>query len=181
MGHIAVHEFMTLDGIVEEPIWTMEYPFTPEMGNAIGGVMGACEALLLGRRTYEMFEPAWSQRTAAEDPGAPFMNDSPKHVVSSTLEDPSWSNSSVLGPYDAHAIRALKDGIDGGLYVSGSVTLVRAMLQDGLVDELHLLVYPLALGDGLRLFEQGHAPVKLTLAGSEAFDNGVVHLTYRPA
>ena len=82
MGKIAVHEFITLDGVIEDPRWTMDYPFDPKMGQAIGGIMGASKGLLLGRRTYEMFAPAWSTRTAEEDPGAPFMNDTMKYVVS---------------------------------------------------------------------------------------------------
>ena len=99
MGRIAVHEFITLDGVIEEPRWTMDYPFDPKMGEAIGAIMGASEGLLLGRRTFEMFAPAWSGRTAADDPGAPFMNDSPKYVVSATLESADWNNSTILGPY----------------------------------------------------------------------------------
>ena len=85
MGKIAVHEFITLDGVIEDPRWTMDYPFDPKMGTAIGAIMGASRGLLLGRRTYEMFAPAWSGRTAEQDPGAPFMNESTKYVVSSTL------------------------------------------------------------------------------------------------
>src|SRR5438067_9518265 len=82
MGKILVHEFMSLDGVIEDPSFTFDYEFDPKMGTAIARVMGACTAILLGRSTYEMFAPAWSVRTAAEDPGAPFMNDSPKYVVS---------------------------------------------------------------------------------------------------
>jgi dihydrofolate reductase len=180
MGTIGVHEFITLDGVIETPSWTMGYGFDPRMGQAIAGLMDPGGAILLGRTTYEMFAPAWSARTAEEDPGAPFMNDTPKYVVSSTLRSADWKNSSVLGPYSAEAIRDLKTRVDGKIYVSGSATLVRAMLADGLVDELHLFVYPLAFGSGLRLFADG-ATVKLALAGHEAYDNGVLHLTYAPA
>ena len=148
MGRIVVHEFITLDGVIDNPAWSMEYGFDPKMGDAIGRIMGPCKALLLGRNTYEMFAPAWSTRTAAEDPGAPFMNDSPKYVVSSTLQDVRWSNSTILGAYDAGTIRSLKQRIEGDIYVSGSGTLVRAMLADGLVDELHLFVFPLSQGAG---------------------------------
>jgi dihydrofolate reductase len=137
MGGIAVHEFITLDGVIDAPTWTFDYPQDPKMGAAIGEIMGASKAILLGRQTYEEFMPAWSGRTAEEDPGAPFMNESPKYVVSATLESAEWEHSTVLGPYSAEAIRSLKDRIDGGIYVSGSGTLVRAMLADGLVDELH--------------------------------------------
>jgi dihydrofolate reductase len=179
VGKIAVHEFISLDGVIEAPAWTFEYGFDPKMGEAIAGLMGG--AILLGRRTFEEFAPAWSGRTAEDDPGAPFMNDSPKYVVSATLESADWNNSTILGPYNAEAIQALKDRIDGNIYVSGSGTLVRSMLADGLVDELHLFVYPLALGTGDRLFPDGGVSVKLALEGSEAYDNGVLHLTYQPA
>jgi dihydrofolate reductase len=181
MGKIAVHEFITLDGVIEDPRWTMDYPFDPKMGQAIGGIMGASQGLLLGRRTYEMFAPAWSTRTAEDDPGAPFMNDTTKYVVTSTLSSADWRNSEIVGPYSAAEIRALKDRVDGNLYVSGSATLVRALLADGLVDELHLFVFPVAVGTGLRLFGEGEAPIKLALGGSETYDSGVVHLTYVPA
>src|SRR5437764_9028730 len=181
MGKIAVHEFITLDGVIEEPSWTMDYPFDPKMGEAIGAIMGSSEALLLGRRTFEMFAPAWSGRTAEDDPGAPFMNESPKYVVSATLQSAEWSNSKILGGYDAEAIRSLKSRVDRNIYVSGSGTLVRAMLADGLVDELHLFVFPLAHGTGQRLFADSGAAIRFALAGSEAYSNGVLHLTYRPA
>jgi dihydrofolate reductase len=179
MGEIAVHEFITVDGVVENPGWTAQFPFDPRMGEAIGRVVGASRGILLGRRTYEMFAPAWSTRTAEDDPGAPFFNESPKYVVSGTLVDPDWSNSSVLGPYDPVAIRGLKERLDGNLYVSGSVQLVRALLADGLVDELHLFVFPLTLGDGLRLFDGDGPSLTFSLAGSEAYDSGVLHITYR--
>jgi len=181
MGTIAVHEFITLDGVIDNPSWSFEYPFDPRMGEAIAAVMGGCKAILLGRKTCELFAPTWSTRTAAEDPGAPFMNDTPKYVVSSTLQDVDWSNSVVLGPYDAGAIRGLKARVDGGIYVSGSGTLVRAMLADGLVDDLHLFVFPLALGSGQRLFADGAGPAKFALARCDVFDNGALHLHYRTA
>jgi dihydrofolate reductase len=180
MGTIRVHEFISLDGVIDTPTWTAEYGFDPGMGEAIGGVMAGCQGILLGRTTYEMFEPAWSARTAAEDPGAPFMNDTRKYVVSSGLEKATWQNSEIVGPYDAGAIRQVKERVPGGIYVSGSGTLVRAMLADGLVDELHLFVYPLTLGAGPRLFE-GTPAGKFTLADSTAYDNGVLYLRYHTA
>jgi len=180
MGTIRVHEFMSLDGVIDEPRWTFEYGFDPKMGAAIGAAMGGCQGILLGRTTYEMFEPAWSPRTAEEDPGAPFMNDTMKYVVSGTLEKATWQNSEIVGPYDAGRIRQLKERVPGGIYVSGSGTLVRALLADGLVDELHLFVYPLTRGEGPRLFE-GIRASKFSLAASEAYNNGVLYLRYQPA
>ncbi len=178
MGTIAVHEFITLDGVIEAPSWSFDYPYDPKMGEAIGAIMGSCTAILLGRRTYQEFAPAWSGRTAEEDPGAPFMNESPKYVVSASLQAGDWQNTTILGAYDAEAIRGLKDRVEGGIYVSGSGTLVRALLADGLVDELHLFVYPLAHGAGQRLFADSGPATKFALAGSEAYSNGVVHLAY---
>jgi len=181
VGKIAVHEFITLDGVFEAPAWTMGYAFDPKMGGALAGIMGSCKGILLGRRTYQEFAPAWSVRTAEQDPGAPFFNDTPKYVVSETLQSADWNNSTVIGPYSADTVADLKKRVDGDLYVSGSGTLVRAMLTDRLIDELHLFVYPLAQGSGQRLFADGGAPVNFELAGSEAYSSGVMHLTYTPA
>jgi dihydrofolate reductase len=180
MGAIHVHEFMSLDGVVDAPTWTFDYGFDPKMGEAIGAVTARSGGILLGRTTYEMFEPAWSTRTVEDDPGAPFFNDTTKYVVSGTLTETTWRNSELVGPYDAATIAGLKDRVDGDLYVSGSATLVRSMLADGLVDGLHLFVYPLTRGAGPRLFPEGVAPSKLELAGSDTYDNGVVYLNYRP-
>ncbi len=178
MGAINVHEFMTLDGVIDAPTWTAEYGFDPKMGEAIGALVGRSRAILLGRNTYEMFEPAWSTRTVEDDPGAPFFNDTTKYVVSGTVTTPTWRNSEIIGPYDADVIRRLKNEADGDLYVSGSAALVRGLLADGLVDELHLFVYPLTRGSGPRLFPEQAG--KFSLAASDAYDNGVVYLSYRP-
>jgi dihydrofolate reductase len=178
MGVVHVHEFISLDGVIDAPTWTADYDFLPEMGAAIGAITERSEGILLGRTTYEMFEPAWSTRTVEEDPGAPFFNDTTKYVVSGTLTDPTWRNSKVIGPYKPDVIRRLKDEV-GDLYVSGSITLVRAMLADGLVDELHLLVYPLTRGSGPRLFTEQADPRKFSLGASQSFEHGVVYLNYR--
>ena len=178
MGALHVHEFMSLDGVIDAPIWTAEYGFDPKMGERIGAVTERSKGILLGRVTYEMFEPAWSTRTVEEDPGAPFFNDTTKYVVSGTLENPTWRNSEVVGAYDAEAIRKLKDQV-GDMYLSGSATLVHALLADGLVDELHLFVYPVTRGAGPRLFPDGAAPAKFSLAVAESYDNGVLYLNYR--
>ncbi len=180
MGAIHVHEFMSVDGVIDAPTWTFDYGFHPKMGEAIGAVTERSEGILLGRITYEMFEPAWSTRTVEDDPGAPFFNDTTKYVVSATLTTATWRNSQIIGPYDRDAIRSLKEEVDGDLYVSGSGTLVRAMLADGLVDELHLFVYPLTRGSGPRLFPADAPPRKLSLAACESYENGVAYLAYRP-
>lgn len=181
MGKIQVHEFTTMDGVIDEPRWSFEFGFDPAMGAAIGKAMGGCEAILLGRVTYEMFEPAWSGRTADEDPGAPFMNDTTKYVVSSTLASAGWRNSEIVGPYDPGAIRKLKDRVDGGIYVSGSGTLVRALLGDDLVDELHLFTYPITRAGGPALFGPETGSRTWALADSQAYDNGVLYLNYTAA
>jgi dihydrofolate reductase len=180
VGAIHVHEFMSLDGVIDAPTWTFDYGFDPKMGEVLGAITGRCRGILLGRTTYEMFEPAWSTRTVEDDPGAPFFNDTTKYVVSGTLTNPTWRNTKVIGPYDPAAISSLKDEVDGDIYVSGSITLVRAMLADGLVDELDLFVYPLTRGAGPRLFPEDAAPAKLSLAASDSYENGVVYLAYRP-
>jgi dihydrofolate reductase len=180
VGEIHVHEFMSLDGVIDAPTWTADYEFLPQMEKAIGAVTERCRGILLGRATYEMFEPSWSTRTVEDDPGAPFFNDTTKYVVSATLTTATWNNSKVIGPYDPDTIRRLKDEVDGDIYTSGSGTLVRAMLADGVIDELHLLVYPVTRGTGPRLFPEDAAPGKLSLAASESYENGVVYLNYRP-
>ncbi len=181
MGAIAVHEFIALDGVFEEPTWTFEYGFDPKMGETLGAITGASNAILLGRTTYEMFAPAWSTRTVEDDPGAPFFNDTHKYVVGVREPSVEWGPSTRLGAYDPDAIRKLKAETDGIIYVSGSGTLVRALLRDGLVDDLHLFVYPLTLGKGERLWAEGVDPTRLTLKEHDVYDNGVVHLDYGPA
>ena len=180
MGEIHVHEFMSADGVIDAPVWTFEYGFLPEMGEAIGAMTARSKGILLGRTTYEMFEPAWSVRTVEDDPGAPFFNDTTKYVVSGTLTEATWRNSEIVGAYDPDTIRKLKADVDGDLYVSGSGMLVRAMLDDGLIDGLHLFVYPLTRGEGPRLFPDGAVARKLSLEANESYDNGVVYLHYRP-
>ena len=181
MGTIAVHEFIALDGVFQDPGWTFEYGFDPRMGETLGEITGSAKAILLGRKTYEMFAPAWSSRTVQDDPGAPFFNDTHKYVVGATEPNVDWGPSTRLGAYDPEAIRRLKDEIDGTIYISGSGTLVRGLLADGLVDDLHLFVYPVARGTGERLFRDGVDPTKLRLKSTDVYDNGVVHLDYGPA
>jgi dihydrofolate reductase len=179
MGKILVHEFMSLDGVIDAPVWTFPFGFDPRMGEALAEATGRCRGILLGRTTYEMFEPAWSTRTVEDDPGAPFFNDTMKYVVSGTLTEATWRNSELIGAYDADRIRALKDEV-GDLYVSGSATLVRGLVADGLADELHLFMYPVTRGGGPRVFPDG-VEGTFDLTTVEQYDNGVVHLVAKPA
>lgn len=182
MGRIAVHEFISLDGVFEDPSWTFDFGFDPEMGERIGAITDASTAILLGRRTFEMFAPAWSSRTAEDDAGAPFFNDTPKYVVGSREPTATWEPSTMLGPFDPAVIARLKDDTEGLIYVSGSGMLVRSLLKERLVDELHLFVFPVVLGQGQRLWGDADAAGTTTLAliDHAAYANGVVHVAYRP-
>jgi dihydrofolate reductase len=181
MGEIAVHEFISLDGVFEDPRWTFDHGYDPRMGTTMAAVTAASTAILLGRTTFEMFAPAWSSRTVEDDPGAPFFNDTHKYVVGSRKPNVEWGPSTLLGAFDPDVIRKLKDDTDGLIFVSGSGTLVRGLLKEGLVDDLHLFVYPVALGAGARLWGNDGAATRLALAEHDVYDNGVVHLGYRPA
>ena len=178
MGTIEVHEFIALDGVFEDPTWTFDYGFHDKMGETLAAMTDRSDAILLGRTTYEMFAPAWSTRTVEDDPGAPFFNDTHKYVVGSNEPSVEWGPSTRLA-YDADAIRKLKDQHEG-IYVSGSGQLVRGLLADGLIDHLHLFVYPVALGQGKKLFADG-VDTRLSLQDTETYPNGVVHLDYGPA
>jgi dihydrofolate reductase len=180
MATIAVHEFISLDGVFESPTWTFEFGFDPQMGETIGAITGSADTILLGRRTHEMFAPAWRDRTVEDDPGAPFFNTTEKLVVGTQEPAEEWDNTTLFGTYDAAAIRRLKEERQGTIYISGSGQLVRALLADGLVDELHLFVYPIALGEGERIWHEGDGPTKLALLAHDVYDNGVIHLSYGP-
>ena len=180
MGTIGVHEFISLDGVFEDPSWTAEYGFDPKMGATLSAIFADAKGILLGRTTFEMFAPAWSTRTVEDDPGAPFFNDTTKYVVGAQEPSVEWANSTRIGAYDPAVIRQLKDDIDGTIYISGSGTLVRALLKEELVDDLHLFIYPVALGAGKRLWADGVDTAKLALKEHEVYDNGVVHLSYGP-
>ena len=181
MATIAVHEFISLDGVFESPTWTFDYGFDPKMGETLAAITGEASTILLGRTTYEMFAPAWRDRTAEDDPGSPFFNETEKLVVGSQELVEEWNNSTPIGAYDADAIRKIKAERDGIIYISGSGQLVRGLLRDGLVDDLHLFVYPIALGEGERFWKDGVDPTKLALKGTDVYENGVVHLGYGPA
>ena len=181
MRKLVSNLFITLDGVVESPeTWSLTY-WSDEIQDIVGAGMGAAGAMLLGRVSYEQFAAAWSGRTVADDPGADFMNGSRKYVASRTLESVGWTNCTLLEGDLARTVAALKEEDGGDLVTTGSPTLVRSLLSLGLVDELQLLVYPVVLGAGLRLFPEGGETVTLRLASATALSNGVGHLVYVPA
>ena len=174
--------FISLDGVVEAPDkWHFPY-FNEEMGAAVGEAIGATDSLLLGRRGYEEWAAYWPNQDPASDPFVSVMNDTPKFVASTTLENvDDWQNSTLLQGDLADAVNALKAQPGKNIGMSGSATLVRSLLEQGLLDELRLLVHPLVVGQGAKLFPDGSLPVKLELADSKTFSTGVLDLTFVPA
>src|SRR5688572_4770114 len=170
---LVVTEFVSLDGVAESPQWTFPY-WTDDTAAFKGEETKRSSALLLGRRTYEEFAKAWPGRSAAE--GGDFFNPVKKYVVTSTLTKDVWQNAEFVKA-DRKAIEGLKAKPGGDLTVHGSLTLARWLIAQGLVDELRLLVYPVLVGKGKRLFD-GSAPAKMTLASAKALDKGVVALVY---
>jgi dihydrofolate reductase len=187
MGKIVVTEFISLDGVVEDPGGSEDFKHSGwsfeiergEEGNQfkLDETMSA-EALLLGRRTYEGFADAWPSR---EGEFADKFNNMPKYVVSSTLEDPEWTNSTVLDGDVGEESSKLRDEHDGEIVVHGSVQLVQALIEHGLVDELRLMVFPVVLGAGKRLFGETSDKRRLKLAESKTVGDGVQILTYEAA
>ncbi len=171
--------FMSLDGVCEDPgQWSMPY-FNEQVGEIIGANMGTSDAMLLGRRTYEEWLGYWPGKTVEDDPFAGYINSVPKYVVSTTLTEPlSWAGSELIAGTDQ--IQKLKEQPGRDIVISGSLTLVGSLLEEGLLDELSLLVSPIALGSGKRLFESPKQ-VPLALVASRTLDNGVLALRYAPA
>jgi dihydrofolate reductase len=185
MRKITAGLFISLDGVVEDPgNWHFPY-FNDEMGAAVDGQLGTADTLLLGRVTYDSFAGAWPDREAAGDEDADFakqLGDARKIVVSNQDLEFSWRNSELLKGDLVQAVTALKDEPGAtDIAMSGSISVVRQLLAAGLLDELHLLVHPIAVRKGLRLFDEGESPMPLQLVSSKAFTTGVVHLVYAPA
>jgi dihydrofolate reductase len=184
MGRIVVTEFISVDGVVEDPggsedfkygAWSFDFDRGEEGNRFKLDETRNSAALLLGRRTYEGFAEAWPQR---EGEFADLFNNMPKYVVSSTLTDPEWNNSTVIGEGD---VPKLKDELDGDIVVHGSVQLVQGLLEQGLVDELRLMVFPVVLGAGKRLFGETSDKKPLRLADSKTVGDGVSILIYERA
>ena len=178
MRQIAAGLFVSLDGVVEAPEkWTGPY-FNDQVGQAVGALMAQNDALLLGRVTYEGFAAAFGGQSGGM---ADQMNHTPKYVVSSTLASADWQNSTLISGDVAGQISDLKQQPGKNIGMSGSSALVGWLLRHDLLDRLDLLVFPVVLGRGKRLFSEPDGQVPLALTGSEAFSTGVVHLTYTPA
>jgi dihydrofolate reductase len=178
MRKIAAGLFISLDGVVEAPDkWTGPY-FNDQVGQAVGALMAGNDAMLLGRVTYEGFAAAFGGQSGGM---ADQMNNTPKYVVSTTLASADWQNSTLIKDDIAGQIAALKQQPGRNIGMSGSSVLVSWLLRHGLLDRLDLLVFPVVLGSGKRLFSELDGQVPLTLAGTEAFSTGVVHVTYEPA
>jgi dihydrofolate reductase len=172
--------FISLDGVVESPEkWHLRY-FNDEMGEIVSAAAAQSDAILLGRRTYQEFADFWPTQ-GGEDPMADYMNNTPKHVVSTTLDTLEWANSSLVKGDVAEGISELKERPGMNIQIIGSPTLVRSLLRDGLLDELSLLVHPIVVGSGKRLFEEGSNGTALELIDSRRLGTGVVSLTYGPA
>jgi dihydrofolate reductase len=187
MGRIVVTEFVSVDGVIEDPGgseefehggWAFEFSRGDEGDKFKLDETMASEALLLGRVTYEGFATAWPSR---QGEFADKFNGMPKYVVSSTLENAEWNNSTVLKGDLVEEVTKLRDGADGDVVVHGSAQLAQALLEHGLVDELRLMVSPVVLGSGKRLFGETSNKRPLQLADSRTVGDGVAILVYRPA
>jgi dihydrofolate reductase len=182
MRKIIAGLFISLDGVVEAPdTWHFPY-FNDEMGAAVGAQQAETDAILLGRRTYQEFAAFWPNASEAEvGEMVGHMNDTPKYVVSTTLDSTDeWQNSTLVKGDIGQEIVKLKEQPGRNISIIGSGMLVRSLLRDGLIDELRLLVHPIVVGSGKRLFDDG-AQVPLKLIDAQTFSTGVLALTYGPA
>ena len=182
MRKVSAGLFVSLDGVTESPEkWQLPY-FNDEMGEAVGAAMAAADVMLLGRVTYEEFASYWPGVSSKDQPFADHMNNTPKYVVSTTLEEPlEWNNSTLIKGNVAEEISRLKRQPGNDIGITGSVTLVQSLLQEDLLDELGLIIHPIVVGRGKRLFEEGGDRKEMKLVDSKTFSTGVVYLTYRPA
>jgi dihydrofolate reductase len=183
MRKIVAGLFISLDGVVEAPDqWHFPY-FNDEMGAAVTATFSAADTMLFGRTTYDSFAGAWPEREEAGEDDAAFakaLGDVRKIVVSNQDLEFTWRNSEQLQGDLVGSVTALKNEPGGNIALSGSVSVVRQLLAAGLLDELHLLVHPIAVRKGMRLFDEGEASVPLELVSSETFETGVLNLVYAP-
>ncbi len=181
MRKIVSGLFISLDGVYESPDrWHFPY-FDDAMGNAVDAQMKAADAMMLGRVTYQEFASYWPDQSNDEVDIADYMNQTPKYVVSTTLDSADWQNSTLIRGDVVAEIARLKEQPGKNISVVGSGTLVRSLLENGLLDELQLLVHPIIVGSGMkRLFPAESAQAPLKLVDSQTFPTGVLHLTYQP-
>jgi len=178
MRKIIVSEFLSLDGVMEEPKWTAPY-WNDEIARFKAGEDFVTDELLIGRVTYDGFSKAWPSRTDEVSGGAR-MNSIPKYVVSTTLQNPEWNNSHVISGNVVDEIKKLKQKDGKNLLLYGSNTLVQTLMQNDLVDQYSLLIYPIVLGTGRKLFQEGSPKTPLKLVSSQTFSNGVTAVIYEP-
>ncbi len=179
MRRVVARLFISLDGVTESPDQWQFDSFDEDMGAEVDAHTAATDAILLGRVTYEEWASYWP--TSTDETFASFINDTPKHVVSTTLEEPlEWQNSTLIEGDLAEAIGDLKRRPGKNIAVEGSPTLVRSLLQNDLLDELALMVHPVVAGRGKRLFEDGGDLKRLKLVDSKTTGSGVAILTYEP-
>ena len=190
---LTLHTFLTLDGVMQAPGgpdedtgggfrhggWSAPYG-DQDFGVAMTGWFGQVDAFLLGRKTYQIFAGHWPKVTDPGDPIASKLNTLPKYVASATLEDLSWTNSSLLGGDVAAEVARLKERPGGELQVHGSGQLAQTLIEAGLVDEYRLLIFPVHLGSGSKLFRDGAPAAALRLTSSSATSTGVIIATYVP-
>jgi dihydrofolate reductase len=181
MRKIVASTFLSLDGVMESPDkWHLPF-WSDELGEVVGAAMAGSDAMLLGRVTYQEFAGAWSSREMADDPGADHMNNTPKYVVSTTLDTVEWRNSTLLKGDLVEEITKLKQQPGKNISISGSAMLIQSLMRDQLIDEFQLLVHPVVVGHGKRLFADGMQQQTLRLVESKTIANGVLALTYQPA
>jgi dihydrofolate reductase len=181
MGDIVANTMMTLNGVAGRPeAWQFNYVSGPMMG-VVAESLGSSAGLLLGRRTYEEFVRYWPDADPSENPLAPLMNGLSKYVVSSTLTSVEWHNTHLVSGSDGLVeLKRLKDSTAGTLSIIGSPTLVRSLTEAGMIDRMSLMVYPLVVDEGIRLFDGATQRRYLELIGCTELPNGVLHLTYVP-
>jgi dihydrofolate reductase len=177
MRKIVAGLHMSLDGVIEAPEkWSFDY-YCDEVGQSIKSRRDATDTLLLGRTMYQEFAAIWPGQSGEV---ADFMNNTPKLVASTTLTSVDWAGATLIDGDVVAALTALKEQPGRNITITGSATLVRSLVRAGMLDELHLMVCPIVLGSGKRLFDDKGGRVPLKLTGTEAFPTGVVHLTYQP-
>jgi dihydrofolate reductase len=178
MGTITANFFISLDGVVEQPQnWHFPY-FNDEMGAAINRGFETTDAMLMGRVLYEEWAAFWP--TSTDEPVATIFNEATKYVVSNTLTEATWNNTTIINGDVVRGVRDLRDSVTRDITVTGSTTLVRWLLAEGLLDRLNLMIHPIVVGKGQRLWDDG-PNVPLALVSQETFSTGVLNASYAPA